>query len=72
MAETLVSCRTEDGIMVLELNDPPANTYSCGMMQQLDAAILEARMDDAIHVLVLRGAGDKFFSAGADISFKGA
>src|SRR5204863_8941906 len=37
------------------------------MMLQLDAAILEARMNDAAHVLVLRGAGDKFFSAGADI-----
>jgi enoyl-CoA hydratase/carnithine racemase len=67
MAETLVSRRTEDGIMILEMNDPPANTYTYEMMQQLDAAILEARMDDAIHVLVLRGAGDKFFSAGADI-----
>jgi len=54
MAETLVSRRTEDGIMVLEMNDPPANTYSYEMMQQLDAAILEARMDDAIHVPDLR------------------
>jgi len=67
MSETLVSRRTEDGIMVLEMNDPPANTYSYDMMRQLDAAILDARMDDAVHVLVLRGAGEKFFSAGADI-----
>src|SRR5437867_6191617 len=37
------------------------------MMQQLDAAILRARMDDEVHVLVMRGAGDKFFCAGADI-----
>jgi len=67
MAETLVSCRTEDGVMVIELDAPPANTYSYEMMQQLDAAILAARMDDSVHVLVLRGAGDTFFSAGADI-----
>ncbi len=67
MSETLVSRRTEDGIMVLEMNDPPANTYSYDMMRQLDAAILDARMDDSVHVLVLRGAGEKFFSAGADI-----
>ena len=37
------------------------------MMQALDAAILRARMDDDVHVLVVRGDGDKFFCAGADI-----
>src|SRR2546425_12930493 len=67
MPDPLVSCRIENGIAVLELNDPPANTYSYEMMQQLDGAVLRARMDDSVHVLVLRGAGDKFFSAGADI-----
>jgi enoyl-CoA hydratase len=36
-------------------------------MRALDAAILDARMDDAVHVVVLTGAGDRFFSAGADI-----
>jgi enoyl-CoA hydratase/carnithine racemase len=56
-----------DGIAVLTLDDPPANTYSYEMMKQLDAAILEARMDAAVHVLLLRGAGEKFFCAGADI-----
>ena len=53
--------------MVLELDAPPANTYSYEMMRELDAAILDARMNEAVHVLVLRGAGDTFFSAGADI-----
>src|SRR2546426_10804236 len=67
MPDALVSCRTDNGVAVLEMNDPPANTYSYGMMRQLDDAILRARMDDSVHVLVLRGAGDKFFSAGADI-----
>jgi enoyl-CoA hydratase len=67
MAKPLVSCRTEDGILILELDAPPANTYSYEMMRQLDAAILDARMNDAVHVLVLRGAGEAFFSAGADI-----
>src|SRR5437763_8495146 len=57
----------DGGIATLTLHDPPANTYSYEMMQELDAAILRARMDDAVHVLVLRGDGDKFFCAGADI-----
>jgi enoyl-CoA hydratase/carnithine racemase len=38
------------------------------MMRQLDAAVLDARMDDDVHVIVLRGAGDKFFCAGANIN----
>jgi len=56
-----------DGLAVIELNDPPANTYSYEMMQEIDAAVLEARMDADTHVIVLRGAGEKFFCAGANI-----
>lgn len=63
----LVHYRADRGLAILELDDPPANTYSYEMMQQLDAAILRARMDESIHVIVLRGAGEKFFSAGASI-----
>src|SRR5688500_18212689 len=57
----------EDGVAVLTLTAPPANTYSYDMMRELDAHVLEARMNDAVHVLVLRGAGEKFFCAGANI-----
>lgn len=56
-----------DGVAVLELNEPPANTYSYAMMRELDEAVLAARMDPAVHVLVLVGAGERFFCAGADI-----
>ncbi len=57
-----------DGIAVITLNDPPANTYSYEMMQQLDARILEARMDESVQVILITGAGEKFFCAGANIS----
>jgi enoyl-CoA hydratase len=67
MAETLVNYRVDNGLAILEMNDPPANTYTYEMMQQLDTAILKARMDDSVHVVMLRGAGEKFFSAGANI-----
>jgi enoyl-CoA hydratase/carnithine racemase len=66
--KTLVEYRVEDGVAVFELNDPPANTYTYNMMRQLDEAVLTARMDDSVHVIVLRGKGDKFFSAGANIA----
>jgi len=63
----LVKYRVEAGLAILEMDDPPANTYTYEMMQQLDGAILQARMDDGVHVIVIRGAGEKFFSAGASI-----
>jgi enoyl-CoA hydratase/carnithine racemase len=67
--KTLVHYTVDGGIAVLELDDPPANTYTYEMMRQLDEAILKARFDDAVHVLVLRGHGDRFFSAGANIAY---
>jgi enoyl-CoA hydratase len=65
--KTLIQYHTEDGLAIIELDDPPANTYTYEMMHQLDEAILRARFDDTVHVIVLRGHGDKFFSAGANI-----
>ena len=62
-----VDYQAADGVAVLTLNDPPANTYSYEMMQALDACILKARMDESVQVIVITGAGEKFFCAGADI-----
>lgn len=64
---TKVTVTTASGVTVIELNDPPANAYSYEMMLELDAAVLAARMDPGVHVIVLRGAGEKFFCAGANI-----
>ena len=65
--KVLVRYLAEDGLAIIELDDPPANTYTHEMMRQLDDAILKARFDDDVHVIVIRGHGDKFFSAGANI-----
>jgi enoyl-CoA hydratase/carnithine racemase len=62
-----VDYKTDGGVAVLTLNDPPANTYSYEMMQELDACVLKARMDESVQVIVITGAGEKFFCAGADI-----
>jgi enoyl-CoA hydratase/carnithine racemase len=69
---TLVNYTTTEGVAIIELTNPPANTYSYEMMSQLDAAILKARFDENVHVIVLRGQGEKFFSAGAEISMLNA
>src|SRR5262249_12269586 len=64
----LVEYRVDQGIAILEFNNPPANAYTLESLKELDAAIVKARFDAGVHVLVFRGAGDKFFSAGADIN----
>ena len=63
----LVTYRNDAGVAVITMADPPANTYTYEMNRQLDEAILKARMDNGAYVIVITGAGDKFFSAGANI-----
>jgi enoyl-CoA hydratase len=62
-----INVTVADGVATLELNDPPANTYSYEMMLEIDSAVLAARMDPNVHVIVILGAGEKFFCAGANI-----
>jgi enoyl-CoA hydratase/carnithine racemase len=64
----LVEYSSEGGIATLALNFAPANCYTHEMMRELDEAILKARFDDSVHVIVIVGAGEKFFCAGADIN----
>jgi enoyl-CoA hydratase/carnithine racemase len=66
--KVLVRYDVRDKIAVLTLDDAPANTYTYEMMTQLDRAILTARMDNSVEVILLTGAGEKFFCAGADIN----
>jgi enoyl-CoA hydratase/carnithine racemase len=59
---------SKDGhVGVIEMDDPPANTYTHEMMRQLDEAILDARFDQDVEVILVIGKGEKFFSAGANI-----
>ena len=67
MAAELVRYQVRDGVAWLVLDDPPVNGYSHEMMRALDERILAARFDESVHVLVLTGAGEKFFCAGASI-----
>ena len=64
----LIQYEAQNGIAVLTLNDPPANSYTHEMMLALDSAILKARMDESVQVIVITGNGEKFFCAGANIN----
>ncbi len=63
----LVRYDVKDKVALFTLEDPPANTYTHEMMRQLDGRILEARFDKNVEVIVITGAGEKFFCAGANI-----
>ncbi|MCA1810685.1 MAG: enoyl-CoA hydratase/isomerase family protein [Halobacteriales archaeon] len=79
MANRLVNYgTTPNGIAVIELASDAAgaplkegqqgpNTYTHEMMRDIDEAVLKARFDDNVFVIVLIGHGEKFFSAGASI-----
>jgi len=71
MTTPLVNAGKHGGVMLLELTNPPANTYSYEMMRELDEHVLKARFDPGVHVIVITGASaggkTEFFCAGADI-----
>ncbi len=68
LSNAKASYASGDGIALVTLTNPPANGYSHEMMLDLDEAILRARFDTAVQVIVIAGDGEKFFCAGADIS----
>ncbi|MHC4932060.1 MAG: enoyl-CoA hydratase/isomerase family protein [Planctomycetota bacterium] len=67
MSVDLVQYKAENGIATITLDDPPVNGYTYEMNRQVDEYILEARFDPSVYVIVLSGAGEKFFCAGANI-----
>jgi enoyl-CoA hydratase/carnithine racemase len=59
---------TRDGALgIITLDRPPANSYNLAFVQDLAAAVDQARGDDAIRAVVVKSALEKFFSAGADV-----
>lgn len=72
MADGTVDHKIDGGVMLVEINHPPVNSYTHEMLRQLDDVLLQARFDESVHVIVLTGKMDKFFSAGADINMLGS
>jgi enoyl-CoA hydratase len=58
----------KDGVALIHLNRPPANTYDRHFIDDLNAAIDEVRFDESVAAAVLVSDLPKFFSAGADIN----
>jgi enoyl-CoA hydratase/carnithine racemase len=57
-----------DNVAVITLHRPEKlNALSFGLMQELDAELTQIEQDDTLKVVILTGAGERAFSAGADI-----
>ncbi len=66
--ESEVLYAVDGGIARVTINRPAQrNSMSYGVMQGLRDAFAAARADDAVRVVVLTGAGEKAFCAGADL-----
>jgi enoyl-CoA hydratase/carnithine racemase len=61
------SLSVDDGVGIVTLDKPPANSYDLAFIEELAEAVQDAASDDAVDVVVLRSASEKFFSAGADV-----
>jgi enoyl-CoA hydratase len=68
MAYKYLLLEKEDGIGILYINRPEAmNALNTGVLEEIIKAVDEISSDDEIQVLIITGAGDKSFVAGADI-----
>src|SRR6266568_8498702 len=57
----------EESFAVITLNRPPANAISETLIKELNAALSELEPDLAVKCLIITGAGDRIFCAGADL-----
>lgn len=59
---------SRDGMVAtIEFNDPPHNRLGLALIDQLEVVVAEIAEDQSIRAVILRGAGGKNFSVGADI-----
>jgi len=64
--ETLQFAR-EESFAVITLNRPPANAISEQLVTELNAALTSVEDDESVRAVIITGAGDKIFCAGADL-----
>lgn len=68
MSASILVQKNENGVTVLTVNRPEAlNALNTRVLCELDAALDAIESDESCRVVVLTGAGEKAFVAGADI-----
>ncbi|HXZ47820.1 MAG TPA: enoyl-CoA hydratase [Usitatibacter sp.] len=68
----MIRRRIEGHTAFLTIDHPPANTWTPESLRALESLVAELEADRSVYAAVITGAGEKFFSAGADLkSFQG-
>jgi enoyl-CoA hydratase len=65
---TLVSSEQDGLVAVVTIDHPPVNALSAALLEELESELERLDADDGVRAIVIRGAGERAFVAGADIS----
>ena len=63
----MIQHRTQGHTAFITIDHPPANTWTPEDLRALEALVGTLNEDRSVYAAVLTGAGEKFFSAGADL-----
>jgi enoyl-CoA hydratase len=63
-----ISSEIDGAVAVVTIDHPPVNALSAPLLEELEAELARLDADDAVRAIVLEGAGERAFVAGADIS----
>ncbi|HRA24760.1 MAG TPA: enoyl-CoA hydratase-related protein, partial [Usitatibacteraceae bacterium] len=63
----MITHRIEGHTAVIVIDNPPANTWTPEGLRALESLVRELDADRSVYAAVITGAGEKFFSAGADL-----
>jgi enoyl-CoA hydratase len=63
-----ISTERDCAVAIVTIDHPPVNALSAALLDELETELDALDVDDEVRAIVLRGAGDKAFVAGADIS----
>ena len=62
-----ISAEQDGAVAIVTIDNPPMNALSAPLLEELEAEIERLDADDAVRAIVLKGAGERAFVAGADI-----
>ncbi len=64
---TYVTTERRGAVALVTIDNPPMNALSTALLEELEAEVDALDTDEAVRAIVLTGAGDRAFVAGADI-----
>jgi enoyl-CoA hydratase len=62
-----ISTEPDGAVAIVTIDNPPMNALSAPLLEELETEIERLDSDDAYRAIVLKGAGERAFVAGADI-----